>query len=582
MSLLTLLFGNAFAEQAPTPQVFYNCQPNASKIITPAPSLFRDPEGSEIDFLFPKQRECQLWLHFQIHLEKKQDYALQIHYPTLDWAQPWIDGVPMDPQGGSLPIAQRKRPTHLPSWTFTLDSGSHHIDLLVLDATGQRRVPITLEPEAKWVQSLEQQSFLDGILIGLLLFNMLGAIILAIIIGRDLIGWLYAIYVFFTTAYLLVASGHAFAVLWPKHPEINAFIQMLSALSATSLVVLWALRFQEATRFLPRWSKFNNILAVILAIAACMLPLSLNASAAHYIQWFRQQGVLDVLSVCLLVSALLETLWLAWKKNQRESLLLLISLISPMIAMLLSYSHDLGLLQMTMPTRVLLLQVAAILMFTVLSMSLARRLHLRLKESAALEHRYSTTVVQAADRERERIARELHDDIGQRLVALQYQLYNDDSPGLAAQIREILKDLRQLAHGLHPALLINGHLGDALEIWARDLEAKGICKMHIQLDARTHAIQGEYALHLLRIFQECTSNGLRHGHATEFTIAGVLNQTQFEVHVSNNGEPIPHDNVEGMGFTSIRARLRLMGGKLEIIPWKPESSGPVLQMNIPN
>lgn len=579
--LITLAFGFRDGE-AKSIGVYYDCAKDYQEKTPPQSSLFRPLNTQEQGLLFRQYRECPLWLKVDLFSGQQELYSLQIQYPTMDWAQLWIDGVPSDALGSALPMSKRKVATHLPAWVFPLDSGNHSILLHVNDTTGQRNVPFFVAPLPAWLRHLEKEAFLNGILIGLLLLNVFVAFVLAILVGRKMDSWFYAIFVLFTTTYLLVASGHAFPILWPEHPEVNGFIQFQSALFASACLVLWILRFQDAARYSPRWTRVNGIIAVAVIIPALFLPLYRTPGISQVIQTIRQLGILDSLTMALLSSTLLHTIWLAWKKGRRESWALLASLLIPVLTMIISYAHDLGLVSLPIPNRLHLLQIAAVLLFTVFSGALAFSLKRRLEGTTELEHRFSTTVVQAADRERERIARELHDDIGQRLVALQYQLYNEGTPKPAAEIRDILKDLRQLAHGLHPALLINGQLGEALEIWARDLESKGICKIQILMDEDTRKIRGEYALHLLRIFQECMSNALRHGQATEMQIEGSVENAMTRFQVKNNGIPMALETVEGLGFTSIRARLRLMGGALEISNSPEGTSGPILKLQFPN
>lgn len=577
---ITLAFGLIEAQEIST-QVFYDCQNLEYTSAPPKSNLFRPLNIEERGLLFRTMRECGLWLQIPVIVNADSIFAMQIQYPTLDWVQLWIDGKPQKALGSSLPFREGNSSTHLPSWVFSLAPGNHVLHLWVRDNTGQRHVPYYLRSFGPWTMHLEHEALLNGILIGLLMLNVLVAVVLAIIVGKQIDGWIYACFVLFTTTYLLVSSGHAFPILWPNYPWINAFIQLQCAILASALLVLWIMRYQDAQVYSPRWSRLNISVFILLIIPTLFLPLCHSKTLGATVQKIRQIGFLDSIAVFLLVSALLQTIWLAWKKGRKESWSLLVSLILPIGIMIVSFIHDLGYINIAVPNRLHLLEIAAVLLFTTVSGTLALRLKRRLEETTELEHRFSTTVVQTAEREQERIARELHDDIGQRLVALQYQLYSEDSPKAAAEIREILKNLRNLAHGLHPALLINGQLGEALEIWAKDFEAKGICKIQISMDSQIAKIRGEYALHLLRIFQECTSNALRHGQASQIGIFGTISGSNARIRITNNGSPMSMETVEGLGFTSIRARLRLMGGTLDITRTSENETGPELVLQFP-
>jgi len=573
--------GIAFGEERIPDKVAYDCSAFSTEVKKAPPTNYQSLDNEERELVFTKNRRCVLWLQSNFIVPSASDYVLQIQYPTLDWVEPWIDGKALAPQGSSLPISTRIVKTHLPTWVIPLAPGSHILELEVVDTTGQRRVPFSFSPAAEYLPLLESRSFTDGALLGLLFFNILTAIVLAIVLGSDISGALYACVVISTTIYLGITSGHAFPLLFPRLPQINSFIQQQAALVSSAMLTFWVLKLQDTERFLPRWNRVACVLASILLGFALLLPLSLISTLADIFQHIREGGFLDVLSIICLFMTLGITISLVRNPKRNHSAILLTGIIAPIASIVLGFAHDLGLIHMSLITRVHLLESASVTMFVMLSGMLTYRLYRKIQESTALEHRFSTTVVQTADRDRERLARELHDDVGQRLVALQYQLYNANVPELGTQVREILKDLRHMAHGLHPAHLINSRLGDALETYSRDLEAKGICQITVSLDAKTLAIEGEYALHLLRIFQEITSNALRHGKATMINIEGVVRGGMHVISVENDGRPLPENLVEGLGFTSIRARMRLLEGTLEIHAHSHHANEPILTLSFP-
>ncbi|HSQ41454.1 MAG TPA: 7TM diverse intracellular signaling domain-containing protein [Fibrobacteraceae bacterium] len=569
---MLITFHGVYSTEIRGPLIHFECPPPRNFAEEPQGYLYRPLKGQELDYHFSTAPRCEVWLRYELDVDSLEGFFLQFGYATLDWAQPWLDGVPLEAQGSALPIRNRVLNFHLPTWIIHMGPGHHHLAIACSDTTGQFRTPHVFLPERKFLSIQENRNFLDGITIGILLFHVATAFILAFALERRYSGRLYAAFIFVATLYLMTTTGHAYYYLWPKYPKINSFIQLQTAMVAINLLVIWILRFQNAQKILPRLTKAIQALAWSNLGIAALLPLCLIPSFSGAIQWLREHGTMDLLSLFLETISLLIIIWLAFWKRNHESQILFFSLLAPIFATMLAFAHDLGLLQMSFEFRLRCMQWASMLMFVALSGMLIFRIQRRFVETTDLEHRFSTRVVLAGERERRQIAREIHDDIGQRMVALQYQLYNSHVPEAAAGVRDIIKDLRHMAHSLHPVSLINGGLHDALTSLAHDLETKSGFRYQIHLHPLLAEMTGESALHLLRIIQESTSNAQRHGNASSMTITSQLLDGKHVVQITNDGQPMNPKYAEGFGLTNIRARMRLLGGSLTVE--NPDEGGP--------
>jgi len=201
-------------------------------------------------------------------------------------------------------------------------------------------------------------------------------------------------------------------------------------------------------------------------------------------------------------------------------------------------------------------------------------------------------VLEVSAREQERLARDLHDGLGQVLTGVSFlaanvesRLREENSPHadelerIKHHVQEAISQARELAHDLHPVNVEADGLVKALAHLADSVEAtygvscSFIYNRLILLDDYTTAT------HLYRIAQEATSNAIRHGEASEVAIS--LHDTAAECGVPSDGPgrmilSILDDGTgisdralqesDGMGLHTMRNRAMRIGGRLDIGP----------------
>ncbi len=192
-----------------------------------------------------------------------------------------------------------------------------------------------------------------------------------------------------------------------------------------------------------------------------------------------------------------------------------------------------------------------------------------------LSHRLLT----AYEEERERVARELHDGIGQSFTALLLSLsIARESPTLEAcreelhlverQARQIAEEIRRISHGLHPSTLRRLGLAAALEELAVWVSRQG-CQVDLEVDPEaTQGLTPDQQLALYRIAQEGVHNALRHGRASLIRIQVTGNGEGAKMEVVDNGRGFSPEKVlaagQGIGLLGMKERANLAGGGLEI------------------
>jgi len=211
----------------------------------------------------------------------------------------------------------------------------------------------------------------------------------------------------------------------------------------------------------------------------------------------------------------------------------------------------------------------------------------RIAQDHNARKRLSAGVLSAQDEERRRIARELHDGLGQRLVAARLMLEaealrqpNDQINEVARELRDTTRELRAIVHGLRPVELGEVSLRSALTGYAQ--RVRELTAVQVRVSYTHHGyIPSEIEEHLFRIFQEAINNAIRHGGACEVRIDLSGIGTQLRVQISDDGAGFRPDEsgTRGLGLTAMAERVRLCRGHFHLDSQPGE--GTTLRIEIP-
>jgi signal transduction histidine kinase len=181
-------------------------------------------------------------------------------------------------------------------------------------------------------------------------------------------------------------------------------------------------------------------------------------------------------------------------------------------------------------------------------------------------------LLRAQETERSRIARELHDDICQRMLILTIELESvartNNGEGAAAALtvaREISNSLRALSHQLHPARLRVIGLVGALESLCAELSHAGVAIAYTH-DNVPSSLPSDVMLCLFRVVQEALQNALKYSRATQLAVDLSATSDGLTVTIFDNGVGFDVDAAwgTGIGLRSMFERLQAAGGSLNL------------------
>jgi PAS domain S-box-containing protein len=177
---------------------------------------------------------------------------------------------------------------------------------------------------------------------------------------------------------------------------------------------------------------------------------------------------------------------------------------------------------------------------------------------------FGRRLLQAQEEERLRIARELHDDIGQRLAVIAMELQGAGK--VLDHVRELAFDLQSLSHRLHSSSLDHFGLEVATKRLCNELGERLGIKISFHSKNISRYLAQDIRLCLFRVIQEALQNAFKHSNArkVELSLIGTDKEIQLTVHDMGVGFNPAEAGDHGLGLISMRERLKLVNGDFSI------------------
>ncbi len=193
-------------------------------------------------------------------------------------------------------------------------------------------------------------------------------------------------------------------------------------------------------------------------------------------------------------------------------------------------------------------------------------------------------VFESEQTERIRIARDLHDSIGQKLSVLKMYLNNreNDEVKTPALLDETIQEVRNISHNLLPEELNFGFL-NAIKSDVDKIKNTQVFEVILEIeDAPYEKISLLTSLNLVRIFRELLTNLVKHSQASKVFITLKITDNNFHLQIKDNGIGIDKNDIQeskGIGWKNIFTRMNMLKGNIVIEDNKP--AGNIVQIQLP-
>jgi signal transduction histidine kinase len=227
-----------------------------------------------------------------------------------------------------------------------------------------------------------------------------------------------------------------------------------------------------------------------------------------------------------------------------------------------------------------------------------RQIEETLQESEGRLRHLTSRLLTAQEEERERLALELHDDLGQSLTVLKMELRaiqrkvapesletRESLEHALNFINEVIEKIRRLSRNLRPTILEDLGLTRALDHLLEEFSRQDI-QVSMDLDDIQELFSQEAQLIIYRIFQESFSNITKYAQASQVSLIIKRQDGGVTFQMEDNGRGFDHQKAinedittRGLGLTAMDERARILGGSLNI--WSQEGQGTKITLVVP-
>ncbi len=203
-----------------------------------------------------------------------------------------------------------------------------------------------------------------------------------------------------------------------------------------------------------------------------------------------------------------------------------------------------------------------------------------------------SAVFDGQEHERQRLSRELHDGLGQGLIALSLMVENSSSENPANadkrfsaiknNLNGLISEVRQISGNLMPPVLTELGLATGIKQLCRNMNANAGVSINFDSQGQYDKIDNKTSTYLYRIAQEAITNSIKHANATEVNVQLLEHVKSISLIIEDDGGGFDSDNLPtetGNGIYNMRERIKILNGQIEIV--SKDKEGTLINTRVP-
>lgn len=228
---------------------------------------------------------------------------------------------------------------------------------------------------------------------------------------------------------------------------------------------------------------------------------------------------------------------------------------------------NINLLSLQNRTQIQLLIFGSLGLLLLFTAILIYRSFIQAKKRELAQQLFSQELIKTQEKERTRIAKDLHDGLGQQLTFIKIKAQNNDLPELSSLANSALEDVRGISRDLYPVTLTKLGLTDSIEQLLLELDEQTELFISVEIDDINAEFNEEESLNFYRFVQESISNVLKHAFAKTLIVQINKQKEEINVLIKDNGKGFDLSSTiqkNSLGLKTMAERVNMLRGKLSI------------------
>lgn len=452
---------------------------------------------------------------------------------------------------------------------LTLNPGESQCFLLKIDKhDSSLSMPVFLWDSFSYAAKDYKDNLGFGLFFGMSLLCALYALLVFIFLRSSLYLW-YFLWIGFSFLYIFTALGFSFQYLYPDSSTINSYFRVYLEVFGCLIFAKFAQQFLTIHYYFPVVNRWINYVSVFLLSLIVTSPVALG--------FFSQISsiLLPMINICFGIIGFLifYAAFGSFSKQRSTSIFFFLAFSSLMIGVGLVIFAEFGWVpeESFSMNPVMVGSIVELFIFSIgLTYQIRNVYNERNQLSLSMAKQQKDLLkayVEGTEKERERISRELHDDIGSRLGSLKRFISTNDTPNktLEDQIDILCNDVRSMSHQLTPLSMRITGLRQLVQQHIQEVAKHQSLQLDVQFYDIPENLSAETTHHLFRIVQEALTNVLKHAQASEVDLQFFVHDQELVMTLEDNGKGFEvASKAQGIGLQNIRVRTESLNGNLEI------------------